>query len=46
MEMLLVYVQDVDANIVGGGCFVMSDYQCHYSVGSYDKRLLDQPLGT
>ena len=31
--------------MVGGGYFVMSSYQCHYSVGSYDKRLSDQPLG-
>lgn len=41
----LVYILNSEGAMVGGGFFVMSSYQCHYSVGSYDKRLSDQPLG-
>lgn len=41
----LVYVSGSDGVMVGGGYFDMSDYECNYSVGSYDKRLFDQPLG-
>ena len=41
----LVYVINSEGIMVGGGYFVTSGYQCHYSVGSYDRRLSDQPLG-
>lgn len=44
-DAFLVYILDSEGIMVGGGYFVMSSYQCHYSVGSYDKRLSDQPLG-
>ena len=44
-DAFLVYVLNSDGLMVGGGYFDMSSYQCHYSVGSYDKRLSDQPLG-
>ena len=41
----LVYVSGSDGSMVGGGFFDMSDYECNYSVGSYDRELFDQPLG-
>ena len=41
----LVYILDSKQNMVGAACFIMSDYQCNYSVATYDKSLLDQPLG-
>ncbi len=41
----LVYVTDFDKKIVGGGYFDMSEHQCNYSVGTYDRSLSDQPLG-
>jgi len=41
----LVYVSGSDGAIVGGGYFDMSVHECNYSVGSYDRRLFDQPLG-
>lgn len=41
----LVYIVNSEGIMVGGGVFVTSGYQCHYSVGSYDRRLSDQPLG-
>ena len=44
-DAFLVYVADSDKNMVGGGYFDMSEYQCQYSVGTYDKQLSDQPLG-
>ena len=31
--------------MVGGGFFDMSEHQCNYSVGSYDKKFSDHPLG-
>jgi len=44
-DAFLVYILNSEGIMVGGGYFVMSSYQCHYSVGSYDKQLSDQPLG-
>lgn len=41
----LVYITGIDRKIVGGGYFDMSDHQCNYSVGSYDRDHSDQPLG-
>ena len=44
-DAFLVYVSGTDGVMVGGGYFDMSDYECNYSVGSYDRKLSDQPLG-
>lgn len=41
----LVYVSNTDGNMVGGGYFDMSEHECNYSVGSYDKDFSDEPLG-
>ena len=41
----LIYVSSFDGRMVGGGYFDMSDYECNYSVGCYDRELFDQPLG-
>lgn len=41
----LVYVVDSNDNMVGGGYFDMSDYECNYSSGVYNRELSDQPLG-
>jgi FemAB family protein len=41
----LVYVSGSDGVMVGGGYFDMSDHECNYSVGSYDRQFFDQPLG-
>jgi len=44
-DAFLVYILNDKDIMVGGACFVMSSYQCNYSVASYDKQLSDQPLG-
>ena len=44
-DAFLVYILNSKGIMVGGACFVMSSYQCNYSVASYDKTLSDQPLG-
>jgi FemAB family protein len=44
-DAFLVHISNSDEVMVGGGYFDMSDYECNYSVGSYDRRLFDQPLG-
>lgn len=41
----LVYILNDEGLMVAGGYFDMSNFQCHYSVASYDKDLSDQPLG-
>lgn len=41
----LVYILDPKGTMVGGACFIMSSYQCNYSVASYDKKYKDQPFG-
>ena len=41
----LVYVSSAKGDMVGGGYFDMSDFQCNYSVGSYDKDFSNEPLG-
>lgn len=41
----LIYVTDSKGVMAGGGYFDMSDYECNYSVGTYDKDFSDQPLG-
>ena len=41
----LVYILNAEGIMVGGASFVMSSYQCNYSVATYDRRLSDQPLG-
>jgi FemAB family protein len=41
----LVYVSGSDGVMSGGGYFDMSTYECNYSVGTYDKKFFDQPLG-
>tara|TARA_Y100001970_G_scaffold294340_1_gene451028 strand:- start:11281 stop:12345 length:1065 start_codon:yes stop_codon:yes gene_type:complete len=41
----LVYASGSDGEMVGGGYFDMSVHECNYSVGSYDERFSDQPLG-
>ncbi len=41
----LVYVTGSDDVMVGGGYFDMSEYECNYSVGAYNRSLSDQPLG-
>ena len=44
-DAFLVYIINSEGIMVGGACFVMSSYQCNYSVASYDRQLSDQPLG-
>lgn len=44
-DAFLVYVSDSDGNMVGGGLFDMSSNEGNYSVATYDKNLIDQPLG-
>ena len=44
-EAFLVYILDAEGRMVGGGFFTMSNYQCKYSVGTYDRALSNQPLG-
>jgi FemAB family protein len=40
----LVYILNSDGIMIGGGYFDMSEFQCYYSVGSYDRKYIDQPI--
>ncbi len=40
----LVYILNADGMMIGGGYFDMSIFQCYYSVGSYDRKYIDQPI--
>jgi FemAB family protein len=44
-DAFLVYVVDTNKFMIGGGYFDMSNFQCHYSVATYDKDYSDQPIG-
>lgn len=44
-DAFLVYVSSTKGDMVGGGYFDMSKDQCNYSVGTYDKKLSNHPLG-
>lgn len=41
----LIYVSNPDGNMVGGGYFDMSANEGNYSVATYDKKFLHEPLG-
>jgi FemAB family protein len=41
----LVYLRDLNGNLVGGGYFLYSSTECFYSVGVYDRSLFSEPLG-
>lgn len=41
----LVYLRDLNGNLVGGGYFLYSRTECFYSVGVYDRSLFSEPLG-
>ena len=40
----LIYILNADSVMIGGGYFDMSKFQCYYSVGSYDRNYIDQPI--
>ena len=44
-DAFLVYVSNTEGKMVGGGYFDMSANEGNYSVASYDKNLIDEPLG-
>ena len=44
-DAFLVYVSNSEGKMVGGGYFDMSVNEGNYSVATYDKSLMDEPLG-
>ena len=44
-DAFLVYVSDPEGKMVGGGYFDMSGNEGYYSVATYDKSLINEPLG-
>ncbi|HEV3045269.1 MAG TPA: FemAB family protein [Roseiarcus sp.] len=44
-EALLVWLEDADSRMVGGGFFQLTDWEALYSVAAYDRDLFDKPLG-
>lgn len=44
-DAFLVYLEDVNGNMVGGGLFHTTDQEALYAVGAYDRNLFHLPLG-
>jgi FemAB family protein len=44
-DAFLVYLQDSNGSMVGGGFFYITTGEGAYSVGAYDRNLFDKPLG-
>lgn len=44
-QAMLVYLEDAQGKMVGGGYFNFSRDEALYSVGAYDRSLFDKPLG-
>ena len=44
-DAFLIYIIDSNGKMIGGGLFDMSEDECYYGVGVYDRNFIDQPLG-